>query len=197
MKQSEKLDIILRALYEKRDDRNSHAVSEILKFCGIETNREEVVRLSKKLESDGFITLREISSSRMMARITAEGVEYCEEDSYSNKGRSVLNVTHYIITNSPQANIIVSSNNVSITQAQEKDASKIIEQIYQTMDQDRQMDFVLKQEIGECLEEIKVCLQADRQPKFAFRSLLTMGSEISSIGSLILSLGQVLNCLPR
>lgn len=198
MKQSEKLDIILKELYEKRDERKPVLINELVKSAGLEVSQQELIRLCRKLKEDHYIALQEVSNTRMMGRITAEGISYCEEDSYSQKGQSVLNVTHnYTITGSPQANIVINSSQVTINQSQEQDASGIIEEIRQVMERDGAIDFALKEEIAECLDEIKLSIDAGKQPKFSMRQLLTMGSEIASIGGLVVNLAQVLGIMSQ
>jgi len=74
MKQSEKLDIILRYLYERRDDRHEYNVAEILAESNVETNHTETNRLAFQLRELKYIELNQLSSTLMKARITAKGI---------------------------------------------------------------------------------------------------------------------------
>ena len=89
MKQSEKLDIILRYLYERRDDRREYNIAEILAESKVDTNPTEISRLALQLRDAKYIDLNNLSSTLKKARITAKGITYCEENSYSHKGQSV------------------------------------------------------------------------------------------------------------
>jgi hypothetical protein len=112
MKQSEKLDIILRYLYERRDDRREYNIVDILSECNVETNYTETNRLAFTLRESKLIDLHQLSSTPMKARITSKGIAYCEEDSYSHKRQSVVN--NISIVNSSQASIVVNSSQVEI-----------------------------------------------------------------------------------
>jgi hypothetical protein len=55
MKQSEKLDIILRYLYDQKDDNREYSIAEILKQSDVDTNPTEFARLGEQLERDKYI----------------------------------------------------------------------------------------------------------------------------------------------
>lgn len=85
MKQSEKLDIILRYLYERKDDNKEYSIADIVTSSGIETNATEIARLAEHLEKDKYITLNNLSSKLKKAKITSKGITYAEGDSYSHR----------------------------------------------------------------------------------------------------------------
>lgn len=70
MKQSEKLDIILRYLYERRDDGREYNIAGILAESNVETNQTEVSRLASQLRDAKYIALNDLSSTLKKARIT-------------------------------------------------------------------------------------------------------------------------------
>ncbi|MBS1951245.1 MAG: hypothetical protein OJF59_003259 [Cytophagales bacterium] len=111
MKQSEKLDIILRYLYERRNDRREFSIAEILKESNVTADEAEIGRLANQLRTDKLIELNVLSQKLKKAKITSKGVTYCEEDSHAKKGESIVN--HYHIVNSPQSNIVVQSSQVT------------------------------------------------------------------------------------
>jgi len=49
MKQSEKLDVILRYLYERRNERRDFSITEILKESNIQADENEIGRLANQL----------------------------------------------------------------------------------------------------------------------------------------------------
>lgn len=189
MKQSEKLDIILRYLYERKDDGKEYSISDILAGSEIETNATEVSRLAEELKKDGYIYLNDLSSKLKKAKITAKGITYTEGDSYAYKGNNIVN--HYHVVNSPQANIVVNSNQVTINQTQYDKAAEIIREMREKISKDALVDVNKKAEVLECLTEVESGLESKKVPKFAIRSLLGIGSDIASISSLAVSLAQL------
>jgi hypothetical protein len=191
MKQSEKLDVILRYLYERKDDNTEYSIADVLESSGIETNPTEIARLAEHLEKDKYIKLNNLSSKLKKAKITSKGITYAEGDSYSHKGNNIIN--HYNVVNSPQTNIVVNSNQVSIDQTQYESATEIIKQIRDTISKDESVAVAVRTEILECLTEIESGLDNKKTPKFALKSLLGMGSDIASISGFILNLAQLLS----
>lgn len=194
MKQSEMLDVILRYLYERRNDRREFSIAEILKESNIETSESEIGRLANQLKVDKLIELNVLSAKLKKARITSKGITYCEEDSHSKKGESIVN--HYQIINSPQATIVVHSSQVTINQQQYEKASQIINEIKAAISKDESVKITVRTEILECLAEIEASVANKKAPKFAMKSLLGMGSDIASISGLILSLVQLFQSIP-
>jgi hypothetical protein len=89
MRQSEKLDTILKYLYERRDTRVEYSISSILEELGIATNDAEMARLADHLRTDGHIELNNLSAKLKKAKITSKGIMYSEGDSYTHKGQTV------------------------------------------------------------------------------------------------------------
>ncbi|HZI25544.1 MAG TPA: hypothetical protein VFD46_10715 [Chryseolinea sp.] len=189
MKQSEKLDVILRYLYDRKDDNKEYSIADVLAGSGIETNPTEIARLAEHLERDKYVKLNNLSSKLKKAKITSKGITYAEGDSYSHKGNNIIN--HYNVVNSPQTNIVVNSNQVSIDQTQYESATEIIKQIRDTITQDESVAVAVRTEILECLTEIESGIENKKTPKFAIKSLLGIGSDIASISGFILNLAQL------
>ncbi len=113
MKQSEKLDLILRHIYNFRFDKKFHAVPNVCKAIGVPVEVPvETNMLAKRLKDNGYVRTVEYGD-RIDIKITSEGIDYCEHDSYSFKGHSIV-TNNYNITGSPNANIITDSNGVNI-----------------------------------------------------------------------------------
>lgn len=190
MKQVEKKDVILRYLYAKRDNNQEYNLMSILEESGIETSYVEIARLADDLKADKYIALNDLSSKLKKAKISSKGIDYCEADSYAKKGQSIVN--HYNITNSPQANIITGSSQVTINQTQEEKAESIISEIKQKLEEDKSFELKFKEEVLECLGEIQDGIANQKAPKFALRSLISMVGDASSITGLVMSLAQIL-----
>jgi hypothetical protein len=157
MKQSEKLDIILRYLYDRKDDNKEYSIADVLASSGVETNPTEIARLAEHLERDKYIKLNNLSSKLKKAKITSKGITYAEGESYSHKGSNIIN--HYNIVNSPQTNVVVNSNQVTINQTQYESATEIIKQIRETISKDESVAVAVRTEILECLTEIESGLE--------------------------------------
>jgi hypothetical protein len=196
MKQSEMLDVILRYLYERRNSRVEYSIASILEESNIVVDYNEMARLANQLKIDGFIELNVLSQKLKKAKITSKGITYCEEGSYSSKGKGQTVVNNYHIIDSPQANIVVGSSQVTINQEQHDKAENIIREIRETISHDQTVDLFLKKEILECLTEIESGIANKKAPKFAIKSLLGMGSDIASISGLALNLAQLFQGLP-
>lgn len=190
MKQSEKLDRILRYLYERRNDNEEYSIAEILAGYEIESNTTEIARLAEYLEKSKYITLNDFSSNLKKARITAKGIAYAEGDLYGHRPNNIIH--HYNIVNSPQANIVISSNQVTINQPQYDRAMQLIKQIREVISKDESLPVTNSTEIRECLTEIEACIENKKTLKFAINNLLGIGSDIASIAGLVLELAQVL-----
>jgi hypothetical protein len=195
MKQSEKLDAILKYLYERRDTRIEYSISSILEELGIATNDAEMARLANQLRTDGHIELNNLSAKLKKAKITSKGIMYSEGDSYTHKGQTVTH-NNYNIVNSPQANIVAQSTKVTINQTQYDKATEIIKEMREAIGEDKTIDLTQKEEILECLAEIEAGVAAKREPKFAFKSLLSIGSNVASISKLALDLAKLFHWLP-
>ena len=113
MKQSEKLDLLLKGLYEKKNEHHS-LLSEIAKTYSIEiSSRDELFRLAERLEQDGYIR-KPIYTSSIYCAISSLGIEYCEEDSYAFKGSPVINNTYISVEGSSSTQIVTQSKDTKI-----------------------------------------------------------------------------------
>jgi len=196
IKQSEKLDLILKSLYSTKSDEKYHSITEILSAYFLETSHADVFSLGKKLESSGFVSLLG-QPNDVMAIITTDGIEYVEEDSFSNKGTSITHNSYSIaINNSPNANVVNASKDVTIKQ----NYSHIVEAIDNIRieaQKDKSIEPQLLEDILECLTEIEDSVKANMKPKFAIKHLIDIGSGISSIASFFITLSEFAGLLPK
>lgn len=133
MKQIEKLDLLLKGLYEEgKDDYFSLGIINNKLKIQIETI-EELRRLAKRLENDGLIGNTFFTRNDISARLTSYGIDYCESDSYSYSGSAIINNTYNInVENSSDTTIVSQSENIEIHISKneiESELNKIIKSI--------------------------------------------------------------------
>ncbi len=196
MKQSEKLDLILKELYKFKNDGGYHSIGQICNTLGIPLDSTlEMGNLASRLKTDGLINAV-ITIGDSLAELTSHGIEYCEENSYSYSGHSIITNNYNIsVVNSPNSNIVSQSSNVSITQ-NISEVNQTIEKIRETIATDSTIELSKTNEILECLNEIQECIKNNQKPKYAIKSLLDIAGGISSIASLVMTLGQFAGLIP-
>lgn len=196
MKQSEKLDLILRDLYKYKNDGKNYSIGNICQTLNIPIDSDlELNKLAHRLKKDGYINAL-FTHNDCLAELTSYGIEYCEGDSYSYSGHSIITNNYSIsITNSPNSNIVSQSTSVIITQNISQ-ASQAVEKIIEAIAVDDSIDKQKASEILECLTEIQSSLINNQKPKFAIKSLIDMAGGISSISSWITILGQFAGIIP-
>ena len=195
MKQSEKLDLILRELYKYKNRGKYLSIGYICQSLEIPLDSIlELRSLSKRLETDGYIKTI-FTRDDCNADLTSYGIEYCEETSYSYSGHSVITNNYSIsIVNSPNSNIVNQSSNVEIFQNSE-DINQIIEKIRETITVDDAISSETASNILDCLNEIQECVKNQIKPKSAIKSLIDISGSISSIASWATTLGQLLGII--
>ncbi|GJM17214.1 MAG: hypothetical protein DHS20C13_25410 [Thermodesulfobacteriota bacterium] len=196
MKQSEKLDLILRELYKYKNDGKYYSIKWICQTLNIPLDSNlELNKLAHRLKNDGYIkTISQKNDSS--AELTSYGIEYCEENSYSYSGHSIITNNYSIsVVNSPNSNIVNQSTNVSINQNY-NEANQAVEKIRETISTDESIKEVTANEIMECLNEIQESLKGNKKPKFAIKSLIDITGGISSISSWVTVLGQFAGLIP-
>jgi hypothetical protein len=196
MKQSEKLDLILRELYKYKNNGKYYSIGWICQTLNIPLDSIlELNKLAHRLKDDGFINPM-FTHNDCSAELTSYGIEYCEENSYTYSGHSIITNNYSIsIVNSPNSNIVNQSSNVSITQ-NISEASQAVEKIRETVALDTSIDKDRASEILECLNEIQDNLKNNQKPKFAIKSLIDLAGGISSIASWVTTLGQFAGIIP-
>ena len=91
MKQKEKLDLILKKLYELRDDKYSHTLTEIMTGLGIYESGEDMHRMAARLKDSG---LAETNGTKegVYVKIINPGIDYYDEnlsDTMSETGKLI------------------------------------------------------------------------------------------------------------
>ncbi len=118
----------------------------------------ELNKIATRLKDDGFIKAS-ISLQDCSGELTSYGIEYCEENSYSYSGHSIITNNYSIsIVNSPNSNIVNQSSTVAITQ-NIGEVNQAIEKIRETIENDNTIEKSKTAEIIECLNEIQESLR--------------------------------------
>lgn len=191
MKQSEKLDLILKQLYDFKFDGRYYDIAEILSNKGCEVSFDEAFSLGRRLQSEGLIKFIGTKDGAS-ATLTSEGVEYSESDSYTFKGSAVI-TNHYDIkiVNSPGSNVINQSSNVNVG-SRINDLESILTELIRTIEKDKEIDATNKQEICELEREVRNNLSAGYIPKNALKSLMNFLGNFSSLGSFVIKIHEML-----
>lgn len=115
----------------------------------------------------------------------------------SNLGENPTGNISINVADSSHVNIVTKSSTVKISQHQEKEAKELITQIKEALKAEREIDRVVIEEIGECLDDIESKVASNEKiPRLTFKGLLENTANSSQIGSLVITLGQVLGMIP-
>jgi hypothetical protein len=190
MNQSVKFDLILRELYKYKNDGNYYSIKEICRSLNIPIDSGmELNKIGHRLKNDGLINPL-FSHNDCSAELTSHGIDYCEGTSYTYSGHSVITNNYNVsITNSPNANLVNQSSQVTITQ-NISEANNAIENIRKTIPTDNSIDKSTEADILECLNEIQLSLANNQKPKYSIKSLIDIAGGISSIAAWVTTLGQ-------
>jgi len=170
MKQSEKLDLILRELYKYRFDGRYYNIGGLLIDLNIDFEEYTELRmLCKRLEDDGLIKTMWVKAGAN-ACLTSYGIEYCEETSYSYRTQSQNVNIHY-----------------DINQVDQK-----IKEILKAIEKEKSLNEEEKNEMIDNLDEIITILKADKRPKVSYKTLLENSASIAGISSLVVELGKLI-----
>ncbi len=167
MKQSEKLDLILKGLYEFKHDGKYYSLTWILQNNGVEVNFDEVFSLGKKLEGDGMVQFLG-KHDDAMGSITTVGIEYVEEDSYSYSGHSIT-TNNYNISIQGHGNVFsmrniqdnIIKNNATLNNEGLNDIAKAFEKLAEAV---KDSVVISQEQQQEYLEHINFLSQEAMKP---------------------------------
>lgn len=193
MKQSEKLDLILKSFYDHRfDGIQEFSTAHFEKLIPL-ANEYELDVLMKRLQADGYLKTYLSEEDGGIAKITSRGIEYCEESSYTYIGSSLVTNNYSIsVNNSSGISIVNASKNININISNIKDVNNKIEELLKAIHGNSIISQSNRVEIIECIDEIKTSLANDKKPKYSFKSLLEMTSDFAGIGSLVAEIGKLI-----
>ncbi len=191
MKQSEKLDLILKGLYEHKDDGLLWSIEGICELYAIPFEPyDEIRRLAHRLQDEKLIRAQ-FTKSDTSAQLTSYGIEYVEEDSFSNKGHSIITNT-YNISNSPNASIVTHSTNVTITNNNIDEVKRLMQDLREMVIDNALVTNQSQIDIMECLDEINTSIEAKKKPRFALDRLIEITSGLAGIGSFAIALKETI-----
>ena len=102
------------------------------------------------------------------------------------------------ISGSSGVNIVSDSSNVTINQKIRQEAKEIIDKLLDEVSKLKDVDNEIKEDIQSAVLDLKEKIDSGADiPRFSFRALLSMTSDIATIGGLTISLGQILGFLPK
>ena len=189
MKQKARLDFLLNELYKCKSEDQMSDVYAITDKMPVEITMSDAKVMAERLYNLDLIKLSN-SKSSLRAKLTSIGIEYCEEDSFTNDGEPVINHNYNLtISNSPNSNIVNQSKSININSKIEN-ISSLINEISNTIEQDSNINIEQKENIVDCAKEIKINLEKNNIPKIGIKSMLNLLSDIASVSSLALSLAQ-------
>ena len=189
MKQVEKLDRILRYLYERRFDGKMYLLQNIVAEISLPVEgKNEIIMLGKRLKDDHVVDAIPLSLGRLHMKINTYGVDYCEERSYESASQPLVHTT-INITNSQH--VALNSNSAGATASSNGKGSILADRIMEEGQKDASLTPEDQRALKELLEEYKTCIAQGASPKVQVDALISRFGNLASIGSLILSLGQM------
>lgn len=189
MKQVEKLDRILRYLYDHRFDGKSYMLFNIVKELDLPVvGKHEVIELGQRLKTDGVVKALVVAMGNMALELNSYGVEYCEERSYESSTQPVatapINIMGsqqvVVVSHSPGARVVNHGAGVPLAQ-----------EIVQQAGKDPSFTQHEREELKQLLEEIQACAAQGVKPKVSLDTLLGRFGNVSSVGSLLTSFAQL------
>jgi NAD+--asparagine ADP-ribosyltransferase len=179
MLHKEKLDIVLRGLYKYKFDGKYYSIIKIIEEQELAYGSNEPRHLAKRIYDDGYAKMISTKDKTSVC-ITSRGVEYCERDSYSFPGNSIVNIYNIHSTNT-NFNTGSGVQNV-ISQSQ----SEIIKEIKEELNFLKEVDKTLIKEISECLDEIEEKISSNRKVSpFLFKGLLSVTADFATLFPLV------------
>ena len=190
MKQVEKLDRILRYLYERRNDGNRHPLHKIVEETRLPVEGNgEIIRLGKRLMEDGLTDAIQLSMGRFMLRLNSHGVDYCEGHSFESASEPLVQPTTINIMNSQYVSL--NSHSAGATASNSGNGAELAARILQEARKDGSLTHEEITRLEELLKSINESLTQGLSSKSEGEELISRYGNLASIGSFCLSLGQM------
>ena len=182
MKESEKRDIVLRGLYELR---NTNIKSSPTRFLP-DLSEEESRRIVEGLDNKGLVTVIPISNRRYLMKINSDGVDYCEEDSFSRQGTPIVLFTNIVVSDS--SNIVIQIGDQS--QINFNKTEEILNHILNIRQEMPKLEMSQSQAhiIIEKLGELESLIITKQNPPAGFWEWLGRIDSASSLGTMLITL---------
>ena len=104
---------------------------------------------------------------------------------------NIFNINN--ISNCPNTNIVLDSSNVTFTIQNYPEIENKIKDIEQAILDSHEIHDAERENLKECLNDIKTSLESGKKPKFSFQVLLSNVANIGTIGQLVLQLGELIS----
>ncbi|KKX47493.1 hypothetical protein L950_0226210 [Sphingobacterium sp. IITKGP-BTPF85] len=194
MKQSEKLDLILKTLYKVRHQESFSRLNEIVRASNISTSSaNEIDTLTDRLIADKFIDAHLFEDGDGLIKLTSLGIDYVEGDSYTSKGVPISHVFYNTnISNSTGISVVTDSQDVNVNITSNSEVNNKLDELIRAINSNTEVSKNQQIEMIQCIDEIKSSISQDRTSKYAFQSLLNIASNFAGIGSLVLEIGKSL-----
>jgi len=190
MKQVEKLDRILRYLYDHRFDGKSYMLFNIVKELDLPVvGKHEVIELGQRLKTDGVVKALVVAMGNMALELNSYGVEYCEESSYENPMQPVATAPIHIVGSQQ---VVVVHNSPGAYVVNQGSGGLLAQEIVQKAGKDPSLTPNDRDQLKQLLDEIQACAAQGIKPKMGLDTLLGRFGNVSSIGSLLTSFAQLL-----
>jgi len=186
MKESEKIDIVLRGLYELRGLGKNASPCDFLP----ELTFEDEIRISRWLLDQG-LAKGDITTDGCHLKIISDGVMYCEEDSQSHPGSPVLAFTFVQNIDSPGSKIQVGVHGQVIYSNTDEILRHIAELKTQITTQETINENMFS-EVGSYLDEIAMKVKERKPVPDFFWKWLGRMDDLTSIASKLESLHRMI-----
>jgi len=189
MKQVEKLDRILRYLYDHRFDGQYYSLFAIAEELSLPvTGRNEVIQLGHRLKDDGLVNAIGHAMGNLGLEISSHGVDYCEKQSYEDMNQPLASAP---INISGSQQVVVVNNSPGASVVNHGAAAPIAQEIVQQAGKDPSLTQNDREQLKQMLEEIQACAAQGVKPKVSLDTLLGRFGNVSSVGSLLTSFAQL------
>jgi hypothetical protein len=196
MKETEKLDLILQAMYAKRSENHFvdivSVLAEPLMNEGLNNTqiKSEANRLGALLKRRGYVQM--VGNMNTIGRITSDGVMYCEKDSFSSTGHSLTTLNLFQIKNSPNASVVNHSSNTTITIDNSNQLTEKLTQLESMIEEAVELTEDTKTELKDSLAEVRQAVEKGVSPKTALKYMFTLATGAGSVTELVQTIIQML-----
>ena len=196
MTQDEKMDLVLKYLYQQRGSSKWHPIETILEELGVDSGEDDVERIAEGLLNAGLVTDAK-SRFGFLLKINSTGVGYCEKSvfSHSYKGGSNIN----IIGDVHQSNIMAGGGDISHVKQQlspVNEADDLIRRIRETLPEVE--DEEIRELIEEGLSDVEDNIKKGKEiKKYQWKALIQHSADLTTISTWIIQLVQLFDYLPE
>lgn len=188
MKQSEKLDLILKKLYEYRNDQTALTVQAVMESLGIYETKIEAERLKSRLEEDKLIDVDKYMGFVDTVKINSRGIEYCEETSFTDKNKSIVNM--HFSGNFHNSNLMTAASSINYSSQSigaTDEITDLIQRIREALRQEAKQEE--QEDLTEYIQDVENKIKNNEKvPRLQWNTLIQNSANLATSGSLILQL---------